>query len=107
MIVNAIVSHISVSDLLGAEGCNFGPGCRFLCNCENGTDCDPITGECTTGYTCSEARPDRSYGWGGPGCLTGLLGRDRIQERIRIQENISLMQEISCKNINVTSNGFD
>ncbi len=64
------------------SGCNFGDGCRFQCNCENGTDCDPITGECTAGYSCSDAKPNSTYGWGGPGCLTGLISRKGIVVRI-------------------------
>ncbi len=85
----------SLSGFLHVLGCNFGAGCRFQCNCENGTDCDPITGECTAGYSCREAKPNSTYGWGGPGCLTGLLC-SRIVVRITaiicsfyIQDNCS------------------
>lgn len=52
------------------EGCpngTYGPGCRRQCRCENGAECDHISGGCTCtpgwrGMFCSKPCPDGYYG---------------------------------------------
>ena len=53
----------------------FGSGCGSVCECENGADCDPVSGECTctSGYIGDKCDTECSEWTHGMGCVLECL----------------------------------
>lgn len=108
-------SHLT---LPGCPAAFYGKGCANVCQCQNGADCDHVTGQCTcrTGFTGKQCEQSK-YLWGPPhGGIAGggaflpsifkWVGRESLSKQPKSSCATTDLGNCPCQSVNSLSGYF-